>query len=36
MLVENAGVTLAVGGGFTVVFIEFLEETRVIPGSDDT
>ena len=29
MLVENAGVTLAVTGGFTVLFIEFLEETRV-------
>ncbi len=29
MLVENAGVAMAVGGGFTVLFIEFLEETRV-------
>ena len=28
MLIENAGVTLAVAGGFTVLFIEFLEETR--------
>lgn len=35
MLVENAGVTLAVAGGFVVVFIEFLEETRIVPGSDD-
>ena len=29
-LVENAGVTLAVAGGFVVLFIEFLEETRVV------
>jgi multicomponent Na+:H+ antiporter subunit B len=28
MLIENAGVACAVGGGFTVIFIEFLEETR--------
>lgn len=28
MLVENAGVAFAVAGGFVVVFIEFLEETR--------
>ena len=28
MLVENAGVTLAVAGSFTVLFLEFLEETR--------
>jgi multicomponent Na+:H+ antiporter subunit B len=28
MLVENAGVALAVAGGFAVLFIEFLEETR--------
>lgn len=28
MLVENAGTALAVGGGFAVVFIEFMEETR--------
>ncbi len=34
MLVENAGVTLAVFGGFAVVFIEFLEETRVVPAED--
>ena len=36
MLVENAGVTLAVAGGFAVLFIEFLEETRVEPeGADE-
>ena len=35
MLVENLGVTLAVGGGFLVVFIEFLEETRVVPRDDE-
>ena len=28
MLVLNAGVTLAVTGGFTALFLEFLEETR--------
>lgn len=28
MQVENAGVALAVAGGFVVLFIEFLEETR--------
>lgn len=28
MLVLNAGVTLAVTGGFAVLFLEFLEETR--------
>ena len=28
MLVENAGVTLAVAGGFALLFLEFLEETR--------
>ena len=32
MLIENAGVALAVAGGFVVLFIEFLEETRVDPG----
>lgn len=31
MLVENAGVTLAVGGGFAV---EFLEETWIVPEAD--
>ena len=28
MQVENAGVALAVAGGFTLLFLEFLEETR--------
>jgi multicomponent Na+:H+ antiporter subunit B len=28
MLIENAGVTFAVAGGFAVTFLEFLEETR--------
>ncbi|HTH96698.1 MAG TPA: MnhB domain-containing protein [Stellaceae bacterium] len=32
MLVENAGVALAVAGGFTVLLIEFLEETRAENG----
>ena len=35
MLIENAGVTLAVAGGFTVLFIEFLEETRLAPEGAD-
>ena len=35
MLVENAGVTLAVAGGFTVLLIEFLEETRALSEGDD-
>ncbi len=30
MLVENAGVALAVAGGFTVLMVEFLEETRAL------
>ena len=34
MLVENAGVTLAVAGGFTILFGEFLEETRAESQSD--
>ena len=34
MLVENAGVALAVAGGFAVVFIEFLEETRAEQAGD--
>ena len=35
MLVENAGVTLAVAGSFTVLFLEFLEETRAEqPGAE--
>ena len=32
MLVENAGVAMAVAGGFALLFIEFLEETRVERG----
>lgn len=32
MLVENAGVALAVAGGFAMLFIEFLEETRAERG----
>ncbi len=35
MLVENAGVALAVAGGFLVLFIEFLEETRAEQPGDD-
>ena len=31
MLVENLGVTMAVAGGFSLLFIEFLEETRASP-----
>jgi multicomponent Na+:H+ antiporter subunit B len=34
MLVINAGVTCAVMGGFAVLFIEFLEETRVDPDAE--
>ena len=34
MLVENAGVACAVVGGFAVIFIEFLEETRVETPAD--
>ncbi len=30
MLVENVGVAFAVAGGFAVLFLEFLEETRMI------
>lgn len=33
MLVINAGVTCAVAGGFAMLFLEFLEETRVDPGA---
>ena len=32
MLVENAGVAFAVGGGFAMIFLEFLEETRTKKG----
>jgi multicomponent Na+:H+ antiporter subunit B len=36
MLIENGGVTLAVAGGFTVLFGEFLEETRAESPSDES
>ena len=35
MVIENAGVALAVCGGFTIVFNEFLEETRMAPDDDE-
>lgn len=35
MLVINAGVTCAVAGGFAVLFLEFLEETRVDPDAGE-
>ncbi len=35
MLVANAGVALAVAGGFTLLFIEFMEETRAVQEGDD-
>lgn len=35
MIVENLGVAGAVAGGFTVLFIEFLEETRAPEPGDD-
>jgi multicomponent Na+:H+ antiporter subunit B len=34
MQVENAGVGLAVFGGFTMLFIEFLEETRAVEAGE--
>lgn len=34
MLIENAGVFFAVGGGFAVIFLEFLEETRAEQEGD--
>jgi multicomponent Na+:H+ antiporter subunit B len=34
MLLENLGVTFAVAGGFAVLFLEFLEETRIEPNQD--
>jgi multicomponent Na+:H+ antiporter subunit B len=34
MIVENLGVALAVTGGFAVLMIEFLEETRTISGGE--
>jgi multicomponent Na+:H+ antiporter subunit B len=35
MQIENAGVAFAVFGGFSMLFIEFLEETRAIEPGDD-
>lgn len=35
MLIENAGVALAVAGGFLVLFGEFLEETRMEQPDDE-
>ncbi len=35
MQIENAGVTLAVFGGFATLFLEFLEETREIEPGDE-
>ncbi len=35
MQLENAGVGLAVFGGFTTLFVEYLEETRAIEPGDD-
>lgn len=34
MLLENAGVSAAVAGGFGVLFLEFLEETRMVSDGD--
>lgn len=34
MLVENDGVALAVAGGFAMLFLEFLEETRALDRED--
>jgi multicomponent Na+:H+ antiporter subunit B len=37
MQIENAGVACAVAGGFGMVLIEFLEETRAVqPGDEDS
>jgi len=35
MQVENAGVALAVTGGFCLLFLEFLEETRAPKEGDE-
>lgn len=34
MLVENVGVAFAVAAGFTILFLEFLEETRALDDED--
>jgi len=36
MLVENVGVALAVAGGFAVLFVEFLKETRTEQNGEDS
>ena len=35
MLVENLGVAMAVAGGFTQLFLEFMEETRAADAPDE-
>ncbi|HZT87143.1 MAG TPA: MnhB domain-containing protein [Stellaceae bacterium] len=35
MLVENVGVAFAVAAGFTMLFLEFMEETRSLEGDGD-
>ena len=35
MIVENVGVAFAVAGGFSVIFLEFMEETRAEQEGDD-
>ena len=35
MFVDNIGVTFAVTGSFTLVFVEFMEETRALAPGDD-
>ena len=35
MLVENLGVAMAVAGGFTQLFLEFMEETRAAEAHDE-
>ncbi len=36
MLVENAGVGFAVAGGFTMLFLEMMEETRALKSETDS
>ena len=36
MLVENLGVALAVAGGFTQLFLEFMEETRAADEPEES
>jgi multicomponent Na+:H+ antiporter subunit B len=35
MLVENAGVACAVSGGFAIIFLEFMEETRTKKAEEE-